>query len=396
MPGQRVSLVWPHDPTLYAPRKHRRACRYEAFIPDPLRTVHPDLDTATAGVVSEAEHAIRDLNAVAHPALAPLARLLLRSESIASSKIEGMQVGARELARAEARLETGERAGPTAREILANIDAMTLAVQRGASAREFTLTHILAIHGRLMSASPNPGVAGKVRTDQNWVGGNDYTPCGADFVPPPPEHVRGLLKDLCRAVNGDTHPPLVQAALVHAQFESIHPFADGNGRTGRALIHIVLKRRRVAPSYVPPVSIALAHNRSRYITGLERFRGDDVTAWIAQFAGATASAARLAGQYLGAVSALAERWRARLEAHDAPRSDAAAWAIIDMLPAHPVLTARAVLRETKRAKAAAYQGIAQLLETGVLTPVSSSRRNQMWEPAGLLALLAGLEAGRSP
>ncbi|HYV99413.1 MAG TPA: Fic family protein, partial [Gemmatimonadaceae bacterium] len=277
MPGRRVSLVWPHDPTLYAPPKYRRACRYEAFIPDPLRTLRADLEAETAGLVSDAEHAIRNLNAVSHPALVPLAHLLLRSESIASSKIEGMQVGVRELARAEARIATGDAAGPASREILANIAAMNIAVRRGAGARQFTVAHVLDIHRRLMAASANPRTGGVVRADQNWIGGNDYNPCGADFVPPPPSHVRALLEDLCVAVNTDTLPPIVQAALVHAQFETIHPFADGNGRTGRALIHIVLKRRGVAISYVPPVSITLAMHRARYIDGLMRFRGEDVT-----------------------------------------------------------------------------------------------------------------------
>jgi Fic family protein len=358
--------------------------------------VQPDIDAATSGLVSEAEHAIRDLNAVAHPALAPLARLLLRSESIASSKIEELQIGARELARAEARIEAGDKAGPTAREILANIAAMTLAVQRGAAARTFTVTHITSIHRRLMSVSANPRIAAAIRTDQNWVGGNDYNPCGADFVPPPPSNVRALLKDLCAAVNANVLPPVVQAALVHAQFETIHPFADGNGRTGRALIHIVLKRRGVAVSYVPPISIALSQHRDRYIAGLTRFRGDDVAGWIAQFAGAAASAARLAREYVVAIGAMTERWRGKLAKHAAPRADAAAWAIIDILPAHPFLTAQAVLRETRRARAAAYHGIAQLVDAGVLTPVSSSKRNQMWEPTGLMNLLEGLEAGRSP
>lgn len=396
MPGRHVSLVWPHDPTLYAPPKYRRACRYEAFIPDTLRSLRPDLDADTAGLVSEAENAIRDLNAVAHPALVSLARLLLRSESIASSKIEGMQVGTRELARAEARLETGEKTGPTAREIIANINAMILAVQRGAAARKFTIAHIVSIHRRLMSGSANPRIAGAIRTDQNWIGGNDYTPCGADFVPPPPAHVAALMKDLCVAVNDDRLSPLVQAALVHAQFESIHPFADGNGRTGRALIHIVLRRRGVAAAYVPPISIALAQHRARYIAGLTRFRSDDVTGWIAQFAGAAASAARLARAYTVAVESLTRRWRTKLAEDSAPRADAAAWAIIDILPAHPVLTAHAALRETKRARAAVYQGISQLVNAGVLTAVSTSKRNQMWEPLGLINLLEGLDAGRAP
>jgi Fic family protein len=102
-----------------------------------------------------------------------------------------------------------------------------------------------------------------VRDQQNWVGGNDYNPCGADFVPPPPEDVAPLIADLCRAVNDDSFPPVVQAALVHAQFETIHPFADGNGRAGRALIHVVLKRRGLTTAYVPPIAYTCSLARHR-------------------------------------------------------------------------------------------------------------------------------------
>src|SRR5690606_24916692 len=110
-----------------------------------------------------------------------------------------------------------------------------------------------------------------------------------------------------------------QAALVHAQFETIHPFDDGNGRTGRALIHVVLRRRGVAPDYVPPISVVLAAARDRYIAGLTRFRGDGVVEWIEQFAAATVHAANLARRYLGRVEALMEEWRERLRAAAAPR-----------------------------------------------------------------------------
>ena len=88
-----------------------------------------------------------------------------------------------------------------------------------------------------------------------------------------------MLADLCEAINNDRLPPLVQAALVHAQFEAIHPFADGNGRTGRALVQVIFKRRQLAPDYLPPISVVLATARERYIAGLTRFRGNEVTAW---------------------------------------------------------------------------------------------------------------------
>jgi Fic family protein len=279
MPGRRIALFWMYNPTLYAPPRYRKACRYEAYIPIPLAELPFSLGAAASGVVSDAEQAIQRLNASAQPALAPLARLLLRTESIASSKVEGLQVGVRELARAEAKVETGQNVGPTALEVLANVDAMQLAVDAATHADVFTVDQITAIHARLMTNAPNASrIAGRIRSTQNWIGGNDYNPCGADFVPPPAEHVAPLLDDLCATVNDATLPPLVQAALVHAQFETIHPFEDGNGRTGRALVQVVLRRRGLAPDYVPPISIVLANARDRYIAGLTAFREDGVGA----------------------------------------------------------------------------------------------------------------------
>jgi len=344
-------------------------------------------------MVSEAEAAVRDLNAAARPALAPLARLLLRSESIASSKVEGMRMNARDLARAEARMDEGRRESRTASEILDNIAAMETAITEAATAQHFGVREICAIHRRLMQHDTTRALAGTFRSQQNWIGGNDYTPCGADFVPPPVDELPALLDDLCAAINDDVLPPVVQAALVHAQFETIHPFDDGNGRTGRALIHVVLRRRGVAPDYVPPISIVLAMARERYIAGLAQFRGDDVIAWIEHFAAATTRSARLATRYLGEVDALLTEWRQRLFAHADLRSDAAAWAIISVLPAHPIITASTAAAVTQRSRGPVYDGLRQLVAAGVLTPVSTSKRNQSWEATGLLDLLEDLESG---
>jgi Fic family protein len=392
MPGHRISRIWHSDPTLNAPAKYRRACKYEPFIPTLLKGLSFTLDPEITGIISEAEGEIRNLNDVARPALAPLARLLLRTESIASSKIEGMQLGTRELARAEARMESGGKSSATALEILANINAMELAIQHAASTQRFVMDDIIAIHQRLMENTTNAKIAGKVRTGQNWIGGNDYNPCNADFVPPPPERVTTLLLDLCDAINSDSLPPLVQAALVHAQFETIHPFDDGNGRTGRALIHVVLRRREIAPAYVPPISVVLANARDRYINGLTQFRDDQVhgiESWIEYFAGVATSAARIATEYLRKVRLLDEQWRKRLSTlENVPRADAAAWAIIDVLPAHPIITAPVAAAATGRSKPSIYEGIAALEVAGILEPLSTSQRNQSWEAIGLLDLLA--------
>lgn len=399
MPGRLVQKSWQYDSTLDAPARYRRACRYEAFIPDELASLDVRLDARIAGLVSEAEHALRELNAEGGAALDPLARLLLRTESIASSKVEGMQVGVRELARAEARAESGMAAGPTAAEVLANIDAMVLAVDDAAESQRFGKRQIVAIHRRLLEHAPHKRIAGRVRTSQNWIGGNDYNPCGADFVPPPPDEVERLLRDLCGAIEDDTLPPLVQAALIHAQFETIHPFDDGNGRTGRALVHVVLRRRDIAPRFVAPISVVFAGAKERYLDGLTLFRFDEhgVAKWIEQFAAATLRATRLARAYVAAVEALRERWRDQL--HDtggAPRPHAAAWAIIDLLPAHPMISAPVAVAVTGRAKGRVYEAIEQLVAAGVLLPLSEGKRNRWWEAAGLLDLVARMEAGELP
>lgn len=399
MPGRLVQKTWQHDPTLDAPAQYRRGCRYEAFIPEQLSTLDVRLGTQLAGLISEAEHAVRQLNDEGGSALGPLARLLLRTESIASSKVEGMQLGVRELARAEARAESGIAPAPTAMEVLANIDAMVLAVEQAAEADTFGKREILAIHRRLLEGGPHKRIAGRLRSGQNWIGGNDYNPCGADFVPPPPEEVDRLLTDLCRVMNDDTLPPLVQAALVHAQFETIHPFDDGNGRTGRALVHVVFRRRELAPRFIPPISVVFAGAKKRYVAGLTGFRFDDdgVVAWIEHFAAATLRAAGLARAYMTAVGALQERWRDELRATlSPPRADAAAWAIIDLLPAHPMISAPVATAVTGRARSRVYEAIDQLIDAGVLLPLSEGKRNRGWEAKGLLDLVGRLEAGELP
>ena len=397
MPGRLVQKTWQHDPTLDAPAKYRRACRYGAFVPDELSSLDVQLDARLAGLASEAEQAIRQLNDEGGSALGPLARLLLRTESIASSKVEGLQLGVRELARAEAKAESGITPAPTAMEVLANVDAMVLAVDEAAEAKTLGKREILAIHRRLLERAPHKRIAGRLRTEQNWIGGNDYTPCGADFVPPPPDEVGRLLADLCRAMNDDTLSPLVQAALVHAQFETIHPFDDGNGRTGRALVHVIFRRRGLAPRFVPPISVVFAGAKERYIAGLTRFRADDVAEWIEYFAAATVKAARLAHAYVEAVNELQERWRDELRVTErAPRADAAAWAIIDLLPAHPMISAPVATAVTGRAKSRIYEAIEQLVGAGVLLPLSEGKRNRWWEAAGLLDLIGRLEAGELP
>jgi Fic family protein len=393
MRGRYERRVWASNPAIYAPPRYRRACHYDAFVPEPLAGIDLHVSAGTAGTAAAAEALIADLNRTSALALIPLARLLLRTESIASSKVEGLQVDTRALARAEAKQETGRRIGEEAREILANIDAMQLAIERATGVSAITVGDIVDVHRALLSATRGAHLAGRVRTVQNWIGGNDYNPCGADFVPPPPEHVVPLLDDLALFCNDDSLPPMMQAALAHAQFETIHPFEDGNGRTGRALVQIVLRRRGLSRNYVPPVSVVLAQDKDRYVRGLTNFREGRVGEWLEMFASASAQAASVATLYVHDVALLQDRWRERVKAHSNPRADAAVWSIIDVLPAHPIITVPVGVAATRRTKPAVTNGIATLEAAGVLKKMNQSARNRAWEADGLLDIIASLESG---
>lgn len=345
-------------------------------------------------VVVDAERRLQSLNSQPANALDAFARLLLRTESIASSKIEGMQTDVRGIARAEARREVGIHVGPEANEVLANVDAMQIAVKKTTAAEKLSVERLRRVHRVLLQRVPmRDAQAGRIRAEQNWIGGNDYNPCGADYVPPPPEYVKPLLEDLMRFCGESNVPPVIQAAIAHAQFETIHPFADGNGRTGRALVHVVLRRRGITPNFVPPISVVLATRRKRYIAGLESFREGDVAAWIEQFAVSTASAADLATSYLDRVAELQRKWRRKLADSTAPRVDAAAWKVIEQLPAHPLISIAAAVSATGRTRPAISQAFDQLVAAAVLSPISTNRRNRIFEAAGLLDLLEEVERG---
>ena len=184
-----------------------------------------------------------------------------------------------------------------------------------------------------------------------------------------------------------------RVAVQGSQLETIHPFDDGNGRTGRALAQIILRRRGLAPAFVPPISVILARDRERYIKGLTLFREDRIAEWLSLFAVAANQAAGLAGRYGLRVGELQQAWRKKLREHSNPRSDAAAWAVIDILPAHPVITVPVAVAATRRTKPAITNAMAELERAGVLQRLGDSARNRAWEAEGLLDLVVGLESG---
>ena len=242
-------------------RRDRRPGNYEIYLPDPLAGRNFSLDGDVAADISEAEAALVRLN-TSGSALAgaeALARLLLRAESVASSRIEGLVIGGRRLLRADAARQMGEDPSDvTAAEVLGNIDAMVWGVEAVGPGGQITVEILLEAHRRLLAGTRLEEHGGRIRSVQNWIGGSSYNPCSAAFVPPPPEAVAALMEDLCAFCNEDSLPALGQAAVAHAQFETIHPFVDGNGRAGRALMHLVLRRRGLGLRVLPPISLVLA------------------------------------------------------------------------------------------------------------------------------------------
>ncbi|MDD9995293.1 MAG: Fic family protein, partial [Dehalococcoidia bacterium] len=206
-------------------RRDRRPCDYAVYWPDALAGRNFVLDGDVAADVADAEAAIVRLDTTAS-ALADteaLARLLLRAECVASSRIEGLEVGGRRLLHADAERQLGEEPRDvTAAEVLNNIDAMIWGVRAVDIGGPITLDILLELHRRLLSGTRLEEHGGRIRTEQNWIGGSDYNPCSAEFVPPPPEAVASLLKDLFAFCKDDSHPPLAQAAVAQAQFETIH------------------------------------------------------------------------------------------------------------------------------------------------------------------------------
>jgi Fic family protein len=359
------------------------------------------LDGEVAADIADAEAAIARLNVQASSLVdtEALARVLLRAESVASSKIEGLQVGARRLLRAEAARDLGERSiDITATEILGNIEAMAFAVQSVSVGEPVTLELLLELHRRLLAGSFLEAHGGRFREVQNWIGGNDYHPCNAAFVPPPPELVGGLVDDLLAFCNGDSLPAVAQAAIAHAQFETIHPFVDGNGRTGRALIHMILRRRGLAPRVLPPVSLVLATWAKDYIGGLAatRYRGPassreantGMNLWIARFAGASKRAVDDASSFEQRALSIETAWRERL---GRVRARSAADLLLRALPGAPVVTVNSAADLIGRSFRQTNDAVTRLVEARILKQVSVARRNRAFEAPEIIAAFTDLE-----
>jgi len=396
-----VRRHWPSDLSAGLSRRDRRGCEYAAYIPDLLVDRRFRFGGYVAADLVEAEASIALLNekATALADTEALARLLLRAECVASSQIEGLEVGGRRLLRAEAAREAGVKPGDvTAEEVLGNIEAMRWAVDVLGSDKAITVDGILEVHRRLLAGTRLEDHGGKIREQQNWIGGSGFNPCSAVFVPPPQEEVEGFLQDLCDFCNGDSLPAVAQAAIAHAQFETIHPFIDGNGRTGRVLLHVILKRRGLAPRVLAPVSIVLATWSSGYLEALmeTRYHGDPdspeavkrTDGWVAFFSTVCTRAVSDAAAFEEAIQQIQEDWRAKV---GKVRRNSATELLIAALPGAPIVTVTSAARLIGRTYQATNEGIEKLKAGGVLSQVRVGRRNRAFEARDVIDAFTDLE-----
>jgi Fic family protein len=286
----------------------------------------------------------------------------------------------------------------TAEEVIGNVRAMSWATTTPAVAERIQVDQLQEVHRRLMAGTRLENEGGAIRDRQNWIGGSSYNPCAAEFIPPPHEEVRGLLEDLCAFCNQDNLPTVVQAAVAHAQFETIHPFVDGNGRTGRALVHVILRRRGLASRILPPVSLVLATWSRDYVRTLTgtRYLGDPsseqavqgTNRWIALFAAASRRAVEDARLFEARVAELQSRWRSRL---GRVRRGSAADLLLEALPGTPMITVSSAASTIDRSFQATNQAVRRLSEAGILHQIRVGRRNRAFEARQLIDAFTDLE-----
>lgn len=306
--------------------------------------------------------------------ISPMDSILLRSESASSSQIENLTVGARQLAL----FEPGEKAARNARLVAANVRAMEAALE---GSGEVSLPTILEVH-RCLLESEDPE-AGNLRNQQVWIGGSNVGPHEASFIPPHHDRVPAALDDLVAFCHRDDLPPLIQAAIAHAHFETIHPFTDGNGRTGRALVQIMLRNTEVTGTATVPVSAGLLVDTDRYFAALTSFRGGDPRPIIVEFSNASFYAAREGRILVDDLEAIRSDSASRIRA----RADATVWRLNDLLVSQPVVNTTYVAERLGVSKVAAQAAIDRLVEANALTESTNKVRHRVWQAVEILTRL---------
>jgi Fic family protein len=351
-----------------------------AFVPDPLPPQSPPLevDSRRAKLLARAEQAIARLEVAGEmvPSLDWIIYAFVRKEAVVSSQIEGTQATLADLFEYEA-LQDHRQPLEDVREVCNYIDALKYARGQLASAKGLPLSMRLLhqVHRRLMrgvrGADKQPG---EVRRSQNWIGGT--RPGNAVFVPPPPEEVPALLGDLEKYLHADDPlPPLIRIGLAHVQFETIHPFLDGNGRIGRLLVTLLLEHWKVLSAPLLYLSLFFKRHRSEYYRLLGEVRANgDWEGWTDFFLEGVATIADEAVAAARDVFARVTADRQRLLA--ASGASVIAARLLEQLPMQPVITIPRVVKLLKTTKPTAGKAVQMLQSVGVLVETSGKQRDR--------------------
>lgn len=340
---------------------------YESAVAPSIAELDVHVSADVAAEAAEAASLLTRFDAELGLSVLPFASILLRSESASSSQIENLTSGARAIAETE----LGERDTGNAPQIVRNVHAMQAALELSDGLDD---GGIIAMHAALLEDHA-PELTGGYRREQVWIGGSGVSPHGAAFVPPHHDRVPASMTDLVWFMRRWDVPALIHAAVAHAQFETIHPFPDGNGRTGRAIVQAMLRRSRTTATVVVPVSAGLLHDVDGYYAALTAYRAGDVDPIVRSFTEAAGFAVRTGRQLATAIGEIRTRWG---EALTGLRSDSSARRVLALALEQPVLNAAVVEARLGLSAPGAYRAFDALVDRGVLRSANSRKRNRLW------------------
>lgn len=370
------TLPWDISPAAsYVRAAQQQQGNYQAAISANIADLTVNLPSDVLADAEDASREVTRFDAELGGEIAPFSSVLMRTESAASSNIENLTASARAIAEAEL---PGAKTTANARVIVANTAAMVAAINL---ADDIDADAILAMHKALMR-DVDPKSAGRWREEQVWIGGT-HGPRGAMFVPPHHSRVPAAIDDLLRFARRDDIPVLPQISLAHAQFETIHPFIDGNGRTGRALIQAMLRRKGLTRNVTVPVSAGLLTDTDSYFAALTAYRHGDSAPIVRRVSEAAVAAVFNGRELVSELHAVRAEWNDKITA----RSDSAVWQIADLLLRRPVINTALLTEELSIESKHARRYLEPLSRAGIIIETSSGPRNRVWRSPEVIAAL---------
>ena len=348
---------------------------YRRAVPAFISNATMDISSTLAAHIEEASNEIVRFDAEMGMEIAPYGAVLLRSESTASSRIEHLSASARAIATTE--VGEGQR-GSNATEIVANTRAMQAAIDMASNLDSET---ILVLHRILMQDVPGIA-AGQWRMQQVWIGPGTAGPRIADYVAPDSDRVPALMNDLTAFMSRDDLPVLALAAVAHAQFETIHPFPDGNGRTGRALVHAILRNRALTRSTTVPISAGLLTDTAAYFDALTGYRQGDTEKIVSMLCSASLSAVVNGRTLVSDLRSIRQEWDERLKV----RKGSDALKLADLLIRQPVVTTEVITRELGVTPNNVARIVGPFVTAGILIATrAGSRGRTIWRSPEVLS-----------